>query len=201
MQTVEKIFLSANDYLIRDFSKRFFEEFDFKVDKQVMHWTDAPRFYESVYQKSPTFRRLFNDYSQQVSHEVTHKKWTIIVQKEAAPRSDFVTKIIYLSPDPDISKHYYVSEENDLVSSHPEQVYLHELLHAITGENDPIKSHSLRHRGPIVYLGDKILSEAGYFFQQRIMYMYRRFTDSSAHKAFEAERLQLDVNIVSRHVT
>lgn len=190
VQTVEKIFRSAHDYLIRDFSKYFFEEFNFQVDKQVVHWTDAPRFYENIYQKSPTFRRLFNDYYQQVSHEAAHQKWTIIVQNEVVPRSDFVTKIIYISSNPEISKHYYVSEENDLVASHPEQVYLHELLHAITGENDPIKSHSLRHRGPIVYLGDKILSEAGYFFQQRIM--YRRFSDSSAHKAFEAERLQWD---------
>ncbi|WP_010597425.1 hypothetical protein [Rickettsiella massiliensis] len=185
VKTVEKVFRSANDYRIKDFSKHFFDEFTFKVDKDVVQWTNAPPFYENVYQKSPTFRRLFNEYFQEVSYQAV-AKWTIIIRNEVVPRTDFVTKIIYLSSNPEISKHYYVSEENDLVASHPEQVYLHELLHAITGENDPIKSHSLRHRGPIVYLGDKILSEAGYLFQQRIM--YRRFLDSFAHKAF-AERL------------
>jgi hypothetical protein len=51
-----------------------------------------------------------------------------------------------------------------------EQVYLHEMIHALTGALDPVRTVDMLNRGPVVYLTDKILNEGGYAFAEQVMY-------------------------------
>lgn len=168
IKETEEIFVNANDYSKYNFDNLFNQ--CFTVEDPSISELKAQSFYHLIYEISPTFRRIFNHYYEIFFIKNGQQKWNILIEASALSRTDFENNIIYLGSNTDILNTHYVSSSNNFVPSYPEQVYLHEMLHALTGKVDPLKIVDIRHRGPIVYLTDKILSEAGYIFPQRIMY-------------------------------
>ncbi|MDQ8039801.1 MAG: PipA/GogA/GtgA family type III secretion system effector [Rickettsiella sp.] len=176
--TVEETLASlehASDFAKYNFDVHFQQCFFIMQDTEVSAF-NIPQFYKSLYEDSPTFRRIFNSYyaARELGPE---NRWVFLVKKSALIRADFKSKIIYIASDEEITKLSYMSNTNSFEFSQLEQIYLHEMLHALTGKLDPIKLLSLRNRGPIVYLTDKILSEAGKLFSPRVI--YRRLSDTN----------------------
>ncbi len=182
VKETEEIFANANDYNKYNFDNLFNQCFTVE-QPSIISGLKAQNFYQLIYKHSPTFRRIFNHYHELFVKKTGKQKWNILIEANALSRTDFKNNIIYLGSNTDILNTYYISSTNNFVPSSPEQVYLHEMLHALTGKVDPLKIVDIRHRGPIVYLTDKILSEAGYVFPQRIM--YRRLS-----QVFEADGLE-----------
>jgi hypothetical protein len=71
-----------------------------------------------------------------------------------------------------------------------DRMYLHEGLHWLTKLADPAKSEIHLHRGPVVYLTDRILSELGNFPPAPARIAYKNpplfSTDEAAHQAWSA---------------
>lgn len=177
VKETEEIFKTADDYIQYNFKALFDRCFYIKKFLSASVF-DLRQFYRSVYQTSSTFRRIFNRFHEVFISEHTDKLWEIRIKPNTITRTDFESNVIHIGADAEIAAKTYFSSKNNFEISHPEQVYLHEMLHALTGKKDPLKIVDIRHRGPIVYLTDKILSEAGYAFPQRIM--YRRLVPSDA---------------------
>lgn len=176
--TVKKtlsIMNEVDDFTKYDFNELFNQCFSIEKDPGINAF-DVLEFYRSLYAKSPSFRRILNGYHEKFFLENKRTSWTISVEANSVTRTDFSNHRIYITSDAEIPSLHYVGRHSNFEPSKPEQIYLHEILHALTGEVDPIKALGFRHRGPIVYLTDKILSEAGYLFTQRIM--YRRLVET-----------------------
>ncbi|MDQ8040066.1 MAG: hypothetical protein REH83_06640, partial [Rickettsiella sp.] len=169
VKETEEIFNKANEYLTFNFDALFNQCF-YTQEYAGASLFNMRQFYKLLYKQSPSFRRIFNRYHETFVAKGAESQWGIVIESNTKSRADFNTKTIYIASDDEISKIYYLSDQNSFESSRPEQIYLHEILHALTGKTDPIKSIDIRHRGAIVYLTDKILNEAGYIFPQRIMY-------------------------------
>jgi hypothetical protein len=170
-ETVKKteiILNKAKDYTRYDFVNRYKECFT-TIQSSGVSAFNSFEFYDFLYRTSPTFRRVFNRYYESYNLSSDKKIWKLSISQRAVTHTDFAKHEIHIASDIEISQMHYVSNTIH-ESSRPEQIYLHELLHALTGHMDPVRAISVRHRGPIVYLTDKILSEAGYMFPQRIMY-------------------------------
>ncbi len=178
VKETEEIFKTANNYIKYNFEALFYKCFDTKKALGASVF-NLRRFLRSVYQTSPSFRRLFNRFHEDFISAQRDKLWEIRIKPNTIMRTDFESNVIYIGSDAEIATHTYFSSQNNFEVSHPEQVYLHEMLHALTGKNDPLRIVDIRHRGPIVYLTDKILSEAGYSFPERMM--YRRLTSMDAN--------------------
>jgi hypothetical protein len=176
----------ANDTALRNFDELFADAFVHQAPPANSSGFDAPAFYRKVYDSSDTFRRLFNRHAQidaraRNSTAQAGKKWEFMIGEAAplgAPRkayTDFEHKRIYMPCDADIEAMPYVSTLGPATASR-EQAYLHEMIHALTGGRDPKPESDLLNRGPVVYLTDKILAEAGYDIPEQIMYRRRDST-------------------------
>lgn len=187
--TIEKTLAAvrfADDFSHReDFTSVFTRHFPINQEARASTFS-AFDFFKELYDTSPTFRSIFNGF---VDNPQT-SPWRIEIKSKAISRADFDTKTIHIASDSEIVQMDFVSEYG-LTHSRQEQIYLHELLHALTGQHDPLKAIHGRNRGPILYLTDKILSEAGYIFPQRLM--YRRYF--SKQDSIETEEL---VNLVAQ---
>ena len=169
----------AQDASVRDFDRLFREHFAFAEglpDPSVSSF-DGEAFYAKMYERSPTFRRLFNRHVDSETVDLPQQRWKINVG-DAGPRKQPAytlaeSKTIYLPNDAALHRMNYVTASGTAPASH-ERVYLHELIHALTGLEDPAgRVASLANRGPVIYLTDKLLAEAGYAFPERIMYWVR----------------------------
>jgi len=179
VQKVERALARANDVALRDFKRIMSENFAIELPAGPAPEFDIDQFYETLFQRSPTFRRLANRFDDEQIRERTEvgagwKKWTMVVG-DANPLgsptkayTDFTTKRIFMPKDSDISAMRYESP-NGRESWTREQAYLREMMHAFTGEADPVPAVGLLNRGSPVYLTDKILNEAGYQFAEQVV--------------------------------
>lgn len=170
----------ANDVTPRDFDVLFSDAFISGPPASAGAQFDAPEFYRKLYRSSSTFRRLFNRHAQLDARlrngtASPWKKWEFVVG-EAGPLgpprkayTDFEHKRIYMPRDTDIEAMPYISA-GGVRTMTCEQAYVHEMVHALTGARDPERALDMLNRGPVVYLTDKILNEAGYDIAEQVMY-------------------------------
>ncbi|MGN6086789.1 hypothetical protein [Trinickia sp.] len=187
VQGVKALLERADDTTLREFQTLFADAFAQPRPAANASRFDAPAFYRKLYESSDTFRRLFNRHAQvdaRARNGTTHawKKWEFAIGEVGplgAPSkayTDFEHKRIYMPSDAAIQAMPYMTAGGPRTMS-SEQAYLHEMIHALTGGRDPERAIDLRNRGPIVYLTDKILNEAGYDFAEQVM--YRRSNSTS----------------------
>ena len=173
--TVERVLpllARATDMSVRNFGE-IFDDCFVVIQAHDAASTFKPRdFYGKLYQASGTFRRLINYYDSAMTF---NRHWKIVVDDAIRPQApgrvytDFTHNRLYFPADATIESIRYMSAGGH-VSFSREQAYLHEMLHALTGASDPGSMLDHMNRGPIVYLTDKILSEAGYSFSEVVMY-------------------------------
>ncbi len=215
--TVEKVvelLNQATDVRVRKFDQIFDEGFEFVQSDASLSTFDAHAYFKRLYQTSGTFRRFLNGHTDAMdalrnktaarsageAMEETraaappYSRWQFTVGKEGplGPRmkayTDFDHRRIYLPSDTEIAEMPYMSASGVEAISH-EQVYLHEMVHAMTGARDPERAVDMLNRGPVVYLTDRIMNEAGYSFSEQVM--YRRFNstpDTPQHDTIEYHR-------------
>lgn len=180
VESVTALLDRANDMALREFDLCFSDSFVLSTPAANTSRFDARAFFRNLYKSSGTFRRLFNRHAvldSRASNATTKawKKWEFVIGEAGplgSPRkayTDFEHKRIYIPNDADIAAMPYMSAGGSQTMT-PEQTYLHETIHALTGARDPDRAFDLRNRGPVVYLTDKILSEAGYEIPEQIMY-------------------------------
>ncbi|MBU6487141.1 MAG: PipA/GogA/GtgA family type III secretion system effector [Burkholderiales bacterium] len=186
VERVTHLLKRANDLKRVDFDTAFAESFALKPPAFNASRFDAPAFYRKLYDSSETFRRLFNRHAEldacaRNGTAARWKKWEFVIG-EAGPLgpprkayTDFEHKRIYIPTDDAVRAMTYVGAAGPQAMT-SEQVYLHEAIHALTGARDPEPELDMMNRGPVVYLTDKILCEAGYAIPEQIMY---RRTNSS----------------------
>ncbi|PMS20443.1 hypothetical protein C0Z18_10920 [Trinickia dabaoshanensis] len=180
VQGVKTLLERADDMALREFDLCFSDSFDLRAPAANTSRFDARAFYRGLYRTSGTFRRLFNRHvllDSRASNATANawKKWEFAIGEAGplgSPRkayTDFEHKRIYMPKDADIEAMPYMSAGGSRTMTR-EQTYLHEMIHALTGGRDPERAIALLNRGPVVYLTDKILSEAGYAIPEQIMY-------------------------------
>jgi hypothetical protein len=190
VQGVTALLKRTNDAALHDFDERFADAFVRPVPTAGTMRFDAPGFFRKVYESSGTFRRLFNRHAQVDAHArngtaQAWKKWEFVIGDDGAlgaPRkayTDFENKRIYMPRDSDLEATSYMSAGGPQAMN-LEQAYLHEMIHAVTGARDPERAFEGFDRGPVVYLTDKILSEAGYDIPEQVMFRRRYSTDDVA---------------------
>ena len=189
-QQVVPLLQRATDVTIRDAVDIFRRRFAIESAPGGSHF-DAREFYRALYGDSPTFRRLVNGYD---STAPATERWHLysgdesIAPGHAKAFTHFDEHRIYIASDPSVERMPFMGVDGAHASSR-EQVYLHEMLHALTGGRDPSRQFDLLNRGPIVYLTDKILSEAGYAKAQQVMYRRQNaLPDLPAHLTVEGNR-------------
>ncbi|WP_116141270.1 PipA/GogA/GtgA family type III secretion system effector [Trinickia diaoshuihuensis] len=187
VKDVSALLERADDMALRDFDLCFSDSFVLRPPAANTSRFDARAFYRKLYESSGTFRRVFNRHAVLDAHAsnattAPWKKWEFVIGEAGplgSPRkayTDFGHKRIYLPNDADIVAMPYMSAAG-VQTLTPEQAYLHEMVHALTGGRDPEHAAALRNRGPVVYLTDKILSEAGYRIPEQVMYRRVNATD------------------------
>ncbi len=169
VQTTEPLLARAADIDERPFADLFDRHFTISVLDEATRF-DARAFFGTLYQDSPTFRSLFNHAADSSAETAAPAVWKIMVGSYKRAITKFAQSVIEIPPDDVLSAERYIGNGVDYKPAQREQAYLHEMVHALTKERDPASTRALRNRGPIVYLTDKILSEAGYDFPQQVMY-------------------------------
>jgi hypothetical protein len=186
VERVADVMGHANDLKSHDFDAYFADAFALPPASGRERF-DAADFYRKLYRSSDTFRRLCNRHAQRDararnSTAAPWKKWEFVTG-DAGPLgapskayTDFDHKRIYMPDDATIQAMPYVTAAGTKTVT-CEQAYLHEMIHALTGEHDPVRAIDMLNRGPVVYLTDKVLSEAGYAIPEQIMYRRRNSLD------------------------
>ena len=186
VERVTDVIGQANDLKPHDFDAYFNEAF-VPPPASAGEAFDAADFYRELYRSSDTFRRLCNrhadlDARARNGTAAPWKKWEFVTGESGplgAPNkayTDFEHKRIYMPDDATIEAMPYMTAAGTQ-SMTCEQAYLHEMIHALTGAHDPARSIDMLNRGPVVYLTDKILSEAGRAIPEQIMYRRRNSLD------------------------
>lgn len=200
VERVTDLLKRANDLKRVDFDGAFAESFALKPPAFNASRFDAPVFYRKLYDSSETFRRLFNRHAELDARArngtaARWKKWEFVIGEPGPlgpPRkayTDFEHKRIYIPTDDAVRAMTYVGAAGPQAMT-SEQVYLHEAIHALTGARDPERALDMMNRGPVVYLTDKILSEAGYAIPEQIM--YRRTNPSPEMPVDQTVEFQAD---------
>lgn len=211
---VTELLKVADDLRLRKFDHLFDEGFEIVPPEEAVSTMDARAFYKKLYETSGTFRRLMNAHADAFDElrNVTvvrnegeaaqeagaiappFERWKLTVGEEGplGPHkkayTDFDNRRIYLPSDADVAAMPYMSAGGVETVSR-EQAYLHEMVHAITGARDPERAVDMLNRGPVVYLTDKILSEAGYSIPEQVMYRRQNSVpDMPPHNAVEYHR-------------
>jgi hypothetical protein len=180
VDTVQRLLNRAGNAELREFERILDEHFEYKSSGPNESTFDAKGFFCGLYERSRTFRRLANRF-QDVDGRVLNgtraasKKWEMLVGERGplgAPTkayTDFEYRRIYMPKDETIEAMQYMTASG-LQPISREQIYLHEMIHALTGSLDPARTVDMLNRGPVVYLTDKILNEGGYAFAEQVMY-------------------------------
>lgn len=122
--------------------------------------------FNTIKNQSPTLRNLFATALYLADDD--DDKW--LVSTAASPAStSFIERKITLPTDEILSQMRYVGPEG-AVRSNPEEVMVHEFIHACTEATDNVGSQAARHRGAVVALTDQCLFEAGHRFAPRLAY-------------------------------
>lgn len=123
-----------------------------------------------IYDVSPTFRHFFNAH---VYHPESTKIYKILFN-DVHPATDFKNNIINLPLPEKLQNYKYVTSAEDkgivLVEPTLQQIYLHEILHAITNFQDLIQKNAFSDRGPVIALESRIYFETGANVPERIVY-------------------------------
>jgi hypothetical protein len=188
VKEVVDIMQRARDGTDRAFRQLFDSHFKISADEGASTF-EPVQFYQSLYAESSTFRRLFNHATDQAT-ELGESAWEIVIKPRQRPATHFGQHRIQLPSDAELLTKRYVGPDG-FKSVQLQQAYLHEMVHALTLKQDPLSTAALRHRGPIVYLTDKILNEAGFDFPQQVI--YRRPSDTNASPT------ELDNDLGQRH--
>ena len=109
---------------------------------------------------------------------------------EAAYQS--ATHTIVVPPLAEIEEIEYLSRAGP-TTFRAESVWLHEFIHAITLLDDPARTLGAEHRGPVVYLTDRILYEANRIRPERIVYAGPSRRASQAQRALPEWRDQAQI--------
>ncbi|WP_207001893.1 PipA/GogA/GtgA family type III secretion system effector [Trinickia mobilis] len=169
VQATEPLLRQATDTKARPFLPLFERYFAVDVRGEGTGF-GIREFFDEIYRNSPTFRRLFNQAVDVGMSTSGARNWVFVVGESQRAVTNFENGIINVPTDKVLLKERYLDAGCQVKYSQREQVYLHEMVHALTGEADPVSGSALRHRGPIVYLTDKILNEAGYDMPQQVVY-------------------------------
>jgi hypothetical protein len=180
----EPLLRAATDAVPRPFATAFERYFSVRVvgERRAL---DFQMFHYKLYVESPTFRRLFNHAADQQMPASATGRWSIVIGEQRNAKTNFDLGTIDLPSDSLLAAQRYVGPSAHMQQATPEQGYTHEMVHALTGARDPERGARLRNRGPVVYLTDRILSEAGYEFPQQVKYArpYMSFLhDLAAHE-------------------
>ncbi|HWX12025.1 MAG TPA: hypothetical protein VNZ04_08505, partial [Trinickia sp.] len=180
VDVVQRLLKQAGNAELREFERIFDEHFEYKSSGLDASTFDAKRFFGGLYERSRTFRRLANRFEDVDGRALNgtraaSKKWEMLVGEMGplvAPTkayTDFEYRRIYMPKDETLETMQYMTASG-LQPMSREQVYLHEMIHALTGALDPVRTVDMLNRGPVVYLTDKILNEGGYAFAEQVMY-------------------------------
>ncbi|KVN96777.1 hypothetical protein WJ69_02325 [Burkholderia ubonensis] len=178
---VERILTLATDSSMRDFQPMFHECFSvIETRANALQGWNVEGLYRRLYERSPTFRRLFNHH-----HATTprgQKLWKLKFGAGGPSNEHFAAEFpdrreIVLPAEHEFGDQKFVSASGKRPTT-KENVLLHETLHMLTGLRDPNKVDTTASRrvksdtdrGAIVYLTDKILSEAGFEVEERVIY-------------------------------
>lgn len=118
---------------------------------------------EAIAEKSPTFRAIIN----RASLPENGQPWKLEVAEGFAPKVLPDAGRIWLCTDAEFARKHYQTHSG-LTEFAPERGWLHECLHALTDLKDPVDA--TQHRGAIVYLTDRIGFEAGWRYEERVIY-------------------------------
>jgi hypothetical protein len=203
----ESLLRRATDLGERRFADLFAQYFTIAAAEGATLF-DARALFAALYRDSPTFRRLFNYASDYGRLATSSGGWTITIGQFARPVTKFEQCLIEIPIDAQIVNEQYLGIDGNNKLAHigeiypvrHEQVHLHEMVHALTGANDPLRSADLRHRGPVVYLTDKILSEAGYDLPQQAMYRRPNHGWSAQEPGYDWDNLLRAMEIENRRL-
>ncbi len=199
VKRVKDIVKAADSLELRDFDGIFEAHFDYRSAGAQASTFDFKTFCRTLYGRSPTFRRLvnrFEDLHGRAGNDTRNasRKWEMLVGEVGplgAPTkayTDFEHKRIYMPRDETIEAMEYMTASG-LRPISREQIYLHEMVHALTGARDPERMLDMLNRGPVVYLTDKILSEGGYTLAEQVMYRRQNSAaDTEPHQSIEYHR-------------
>lgn len=172
----------AADTTMRAFDEIFDRSISvtYDVEAEGAARLDVKAFLGRLYQRSGTFRRLLNHYDATVPGD--EKLWRLFYGKRGPTGAISAThpwsRTIYIAPETELGQERYMSAAGTTPYESRAAV-LHEVLHALTKLEDP-EQPNLRltpraeprfDRGPVVYLTDKMLSEAGFDFEERVTYV------------------------------
>jgi hypothetical protein len=180
VDAVQRLLKQAGHAELREFDRIFDGHFEYKSTGLDTSTFDAKGFFGRLYERSRTFRRLANRF-EDVDGRARNgtrdpsRKWEMLVGETGPLGSptkaytDFEYRRIYMPKDATLEAMEYMTASG-LQSFTREQVYLHEMIHALTGALDPVRTVDMLNRGPVVYLTDKILNEGGYALAEQVMY-------------------------------
>ncbi|WP_426344955.1 hypothetical protein [Pandoraea pneumonica] len=118
---------------------------------------------ESLAEKSPTFRAIID----RASLPENGQPWKLEVADGFPPKVNPDAGRIWLCTEEEFGRRRYPTRSG--TTTFPaERGWLHECLHALTDLKDPIDG--AQHRGAIVYLTDRIGFEAGWDYEERVIY-------------------------------
>jgi len=180
----------ANDLGQRNFRRVFADYFAMRDAGAAMRdWEGGPHgnstiaienvtaFLEGLYQRSHTFRRLFNRFDDVSTRSSEFRNQWLINFGGSFNRLGIRVPTVYwgeraIDFPASVSQiqgvHFTSANASGLTPYSKENMVLHELLHVMTTLKDPGMGHD---RGAIVYLTDKILNEAGHDFEERVTYL------------------------------
>jgi len=158
------------------------------IDASLLERFDSKAFFTNLYKDSPTFRKVFNN-------AVTNMDdWKIREFKGNNAYANLDEHIIHILSDVSLLLPY--PSIKGMRKFTYEQAYLHEMVHALTRLLDPGDFLRRFERGSVVYLCEKMLSEAGYDFPKRLVYSQFAELDADKHnakiQALELENQYLD---------
>lgn len=199
VDAVQRLLKQAGHAELREFGRIFDEHFEYKSSGLDASTFDVKGFFGGLYERSSTFRRLANRFEDVDGRALNGTrepsgKWKMLVGETGPLGSptkaytDFEYKRIYMPEDATLEAMEYMTASG-LQQISREQVYLHEMIHALTGALDPVRTVDMLNRGPVVYLTDKILNEGGYALAEQVMYRRENLLpDMPRHEMVEYHR-------------
>lgn len=127
---------------------------------------------EALAEKSPTFRAIID----RSSLPENGQPWKLEVVEGFDPKVQPDAGRIWICTDEEFGRKQYQTQSGTTPFS-PERGWLHECLHALTDLDDPVDA--TQHRGAIVYLTDRIGFEAGWRYEERVIYRSSSSSGSS----------------------
>lgn len=159
----------AKNKNIENSFKKFFKKKFTNNDEQVL-FNELDEHLMRIYDNSPTFRHYLNNFIDNAKKNDGYH----VMFKNVHPATDYVNNLIGLPYPEKLENFKYVTsiDGTGTVLTKPtlQQIYLHEILHAITYFDDLVDVNALVDRGPVITLESRIYYEAGADVPERIVY-------------------------------